>query len=81
MRDGKLRVRPLATHEGEQPVLSGRQQTLRLAAERKLNKAFASTFIWPAPKLPLGSGEPAKMRIDKAQVDDGWLQISLAREQ
>jgi len=80
VRDGSLRVRPLATHEGEQPALSGRQQTLRLAAQRKLNKAFASTFTWPAPKLPLGSGEPVKMRIDKSQVDDGWLQISLARE-
>ena len=80
VRQGSLQVRPRAQADGEQASLSGRQQTLRLAVQRKLNKALADTFIWSSPAPPVGSKDQSKLRIGRAQVDGGWLQIALTRE-
>ncbi|MGD9721283.1 MAG: hypothetical protein AB7O59_08745 [Pirellulales bacterium] len=77
VRQGSLRVRPLA-ERGETPAtLSGRQQTLRLAVQRKLNKALAETYIWSSPGLPGAPKEQPKLRIQSAQVDNGWLRLAL----
>jgi hypothetical protein len=81
VREGSLRVRPMPQADGRTPATSGRQQALRLAVQRKLNKAFADTFIWTSPIL---SGddqkrETAKLKVERAQVDGGWLQMSLKR--
>jgi hypothetical protein len=77
-RAGRLRVRALG-EDGKKPAARGRQQTLRLAVERKLNKAFARTFLWHSPTLPVTGNDPPKLAIRRARVDAGWLQLALGR--
>ena len=79
VRQGNLRVRPPAEANREPSATSGRQQTLRLAVQRKLNKAFADTYVWPGPTLPISSDSLAKLRIERAQVEGGWFQLALVR--
>ncbi len=79
VRKGSLRVRPLSV-DGSPPTISGRQQTLRLAVQRKLNKAFAPEFLWTGPSLPVSGKDAPRLAIERAQVEGGWLQLSLRRE-
>ncbi len=76
VRQGSVRVKPVVA-PGESGI-SGRQQTLRLAVQRKLNKALATEFVWAGPSLSAGEAETHRLRIQKAHVDAGWLQVALA---
>jgi hypothetical protein len=76
VRQGSVRVKPVAA-PGEGGI-SGRQQTLRSAVQRKLNKALAAEFVWAGPSLSAGEAESRRLRIQKAHVDAGWLQVALA---
>lgn len=79
VRQGSVHVKPLAQGEGAQQVISGRQQTLRLAVQRKLNKAMAEQFLWTGFAMPTSSKEDEKLHVKRAQVDGGWLQMALSR--
>ncbi len=80
VREGSLLVRPRAKRGEETPALSGRQQTLRLAVQRKLNRALEKTYIWASPTLPVSDEDQPKLRITRAVVDGGWLQLALSSE-
>ncbi len=77
MRQGRVRVSPLATSEGEAPKISGRQQTLRLAVERKLAKVLTSELEGGEVKLPFSSEESTELRVEKVQLNGPWLQLAL----
>ena len=79
VQQGKLQVKPPALADGEAPAPSGRQQTLRLGAERKLNKALAKEFFWSGPPVPGSADKDAKMRVRGAQAEHGWLQVALSQ--
>jgi hypothetical protein len=79
VQQGKLQVKPPALADGAAPVPSGRQQTLRLGAERKLNKALAKEFFWSGPPVPGSKDKAAKMRVRGAQAEHGWLQVALSQ--
>jgi hypothetical protein len=79
VREGGVRVRPLAAPGDESPELSGRQQTLRLAVQRKLNRALAETYTWAGPALPLDGNQDDTLRIQSARADQDWLQLALNR--
>lgn len=76
-RQGRVRVKPLARKDGEKPVLSGRQQTLRVAVERKLAKVLTGELEWAEVKMPLGDEDETTLRLERAQVVAPWLQIGL----
>jgi hypothetical protein len=80
VRDGNLRVKPLPRGEDGGKAMSGRQQTLRLAVQRRLGKVFAEELLWPRLKLPGATGERSKLRVQRATADGGWLQLALAPE-
>jgi hypothetical protein len=77
VRDGGVRVRGSAEASGGRT--SGRQQTLRLAVERKLNKALPVELVWAAPKLPMTDSARQALAVRSAVADDGWLQIAFNR--
>lgn len=77
VREGGVRVRGSAEATGGRT--SGRQQTLRLAVERKLNKALPAELAWAAPKLPMTDSSRPALAIRSAIADDGWLQIAFNR--
>ena len=80
VQQGKLQVKPPALADGAAPAPSGRQQTLRLGAERKLNKALAKEFFWSGPPVPGSADKEAKMRVRGAQAERGWLQVALSQD-
>jgi hypothetical protein len=80
VQQGKLQVKPPALADGAAPAPSGRQQTLRLGAERKLNKALAKEFFWSGPPVPGSADKEAKMRVRGAQAERGWLQVALGQD-
>jgi hypothetical protein len=76
-RQRALRVKPLAV-EGEQPkAISGRQQTLKLAVQRRLGRVLTEELRWPAIALPDWIDRGAKLRVDAVSADAGWLQMAL----
>jgi hypothetical protein len=77
VRQGSLRVRPWNADENQPAEISGRQQTLRVAVQRKLNRALNDTYLWASPEFPFDEAKPTKMQIEAAQVDGGWLQVAL----
>lgn len=79
-RQGRVRVRPAATGPGEKPRISGRQQTLRVAVERKLSKVLTAELLWPEVAVPLSEGDETTMRLERAQVEATWLQIGLSQQ-
>ncbi len=82
VRQGRLRVTPLTgkDEDGEKPKISGRQQTLKLAVQRKLGKVLTAELAAAGVKLPLAEGEPSALRMERARVVGSWLQIGLAPE-
>jgi hypothetical protein len=78
-RDGGVRVRGNAEVSGGRT--SGRQQTLRLAVERKLNKALPVELVWAVPKLPMTDSTRQALAIRSSMADHGWLQIAFTRRQ
>jgi hypothetical protein len=79
VRQGSVVVRPRVEGEGTLP-LSGRKQTLRLAVQRKLNKALPNEVVWTMPELPLTGGDQPKLHVRNATADRGWLQIAFSRQ-
>lgn len=77
VRQGSLRVRPWNIEEDKPAEISGRQQTLRVAVQRKLNRALAETYVWSSPKLPIDDSTETTLRVEAAQVAGGWLQVAL----
>jgi hypothetical protein len=73
-----VRVTPVAQKDGDKPVLSGRQQTLKVAVQRKLGKVLTEELEWSEVKLPLGDEDETTLRFERAQVAAPWLQIGLA---
>ncbi|MEX0679059.1 MAG: hypothetical protein WD063_18440 [Pirellulales bacterium] len=80
VRQGRLRVTPIVSSEGNAPLISGRQQTLRLAVERKLAKVLSAELLFSGAALPLSRDEKTTLRLERAQVVAPWLQIGLAPE-
>jgi hypothetical protein len=78
VRQGRLRVAPLARSEGEPPVISGRQQTLRLAVQRKLEKVLADELQWSGSSLPLPGDEETVLELRRARLAGPWLQLGLS---
>ena len=76
VRQGSLRVRPLAERGEATPALSGRQQTLRLAAQRKLNRALAETYLWAGPAWETAGKQTKTLPILRVSVENGWLQLA-----
>jgi hypothetical protein len=80
VRQGRVRVTPLASGEGAAPKISGRQQTLRLAVERKLAKVLTAELEGSAVKLPLSAGHESVLRVERLQLNGPWLQMALSPE-
>ncbi len=70
-------MRPWNIEEDKPAEISGRQQTLRVAVQRKLNRALAETYLWASPKLPIDESTETTMHVEAAQVAGGWLQVAL----
>ena len=79
VRQGGVRVKPVS-ESGEPTALSGRQQTLRLAVQRKLNKALAEEFLWPGLEWPSADDKDARLSVGRVQASGGWLQMSLHKK-
>ncbi len=77
LREGRVRVRPLASGDGNAPVVSGRQQTLRLAVERKLAKVLTPELEGTDIRLPLTGDEQTTLRVESVQLVGAWLQLGL----
>jgi len=77
LREGKVKVMPLATAAGA-PKLSGRQQTLRLAVERKLSKVLTAEIAGEPLKLPISADEERPLRVENVRLAGEWLQLGLA---
>jgi hypothetical protein len=75
-REGRVRVRPLATAEGA-AKLSGRQQTLRLAVERKLSRVLASEIENDPVKLPISAEDRRPLQVKHVRLVGEWLQLGL----
>jgi len=78
-REGKVKVMPLATAEGT-PKLSGRQQTLRLAVERKLSKVLSSEIEGTPLNLPISEEDERPLRVENVRLAGEWLQMGLSPE-
>ncbi len=78
-REGKVKVMPLATADGA-PKLSGRQQTLRLAVERKLSKVLSSEIAAEPVTLPISKDDERPLRVENVRLAGEWLQMGLAPE-
>ncbi len=79
VRQGSVRVKPVS-QTGEPATVSGRQQTLRLAVQRKLNKALAEEFLWPGLQWPSADDKDARLSVGRVQASGGWLQMSLHKQ-
>jgi hypothetical protein len=78
VRQGRVRVTPRATDRGEDgPRVSGRQQTLRLAVERKLASVFPEQLENTDIELPLAGDRPPALRIEQVRIEGPWLQLVL----
>ena len=77
VRQGNLRVKPLPQGDDGAKTMSGRQQTLRLAVQRRLGKVFAEELLWPRFALPGATTERSKLRVERVTADGGWLQLVL----
>jgi len=77
VRQGRVRVSPLATGDGEAPKTSGRQQTLRLAVERKLAKVLTAELEGGEVKLPFSPEDESALRVERVQLKGPWLQMAL----
>ena len=81
VRQGRVRVTPIVRTDGKRPVISGRQQTLRLAVQRKLAKVLTAELEFSGVAMPLADDEEeTKMRLERAQLVAPWLQIGLSPE-
>ncbi len=76
VRQGRLRVAPLASRDGSAPKISGRQQTLRLAVQRKLEKVLTEELSLGDVELPVADQTP--LRAERVQLSGPWLQIGLS---
>jgi hypothetical protein len=81
VRQGRVRVRPRAADGEDKPTISGRQQTLRVAVERKLAKVLTEELQWDDVKLPLGEDDDTTLRLERVQLAAQWLQIGLAPQE
>ena len=77
-RKGSVRV-TMAAATGGQRAAGGRQQTLRVAVQRKLNKVLPESVSWKPSVLSGPNGKPLELQIERATANDGWLCISLGR--
>jgi hypothetical protein len=78
VRQGHVRVKPLATADGTPRKTSGRQQTLRLAVERKLSKVLTAELRGTEVKLPLAGETESRLTLKGAKITENWLQLALA---
>ena len=80
VRQGSVRVKPVSENGTAPTAVSGRQQTLRLAVQRKLNRTLAEEFVWSGFKWPSGDKEDARLSVGRVQCGGGWLQMSLRKQ-
>jgi hypothetical protein len=80
VRQGRVRVAPRSLGEGQAPVISGRQQTLRLAVERRLAKVLTEELLFSNASLPLTGDKETSVRLERARIAGPWLQIGMAPE-
>lgn len=79
IREGKVKVTPSATADGA-PKLSGRQQTLRLAVERRLSKVLSAEIAAEPVKFPISEDDERPLRVENVRLAGEWLQIGLGPE-
>ncbi|REK19510.1 MAG: hypothetical protein DWQ37_00055 [Planctomycetota bacterium] len=77
VRQGRLRVTPMATNDNDAPRISGRQQTLKLAVQRKLEKVLTDELKWSDSSLPLPGDSEAVLQLKRARLEGPWLQLGL----
>jgi hypothetical protein len=80
VRQGRLRVTSIVRSDDKAPVISGRQQTLRLAVQRKLAKVLTEELVFDSVALPLSEDEETTLHVERVQLDAPWLQIGLRPE-
>jgi hypothetical protein len=68
----------LVREPGDDGPLTGRQQTLRIGAQRKIAGLIGEEFAWSEVRLPLTPGEPQKFDIAALLAEGDWLQLALA---
>jgi hypothetical protein len=75
VRQERLRVIPISSGNGEAPVQSGRQQTLRLALQRRLERWFTDELGWSDATLPLPGEDDTVLHLRQARLAGPWLEL------
>jgi len=78
LRQGNLRVMPAAKEGDDGPKLSGRQQTLKLAVQRKLSRVLSEELVAGDVKLPMTGDAETALVVKDARVTGPWLQMGLS---
>ncbi len=76
-RKGSVRVATGTKAEGRRGTGGGRQQTLRVAAQRKLNKVLPETISWKLPPQSGPNGKPLRLQIKVPKHTTGGLYLAL----
>jgi hypothetical protein len=66
--------------EGDDGPLTGRQQTLRVGAQRKLDRVLGEELVWSRIRLPLAAGKPQRFEVAELLADKNWLQMGLKQD-
>lgn len=59
----------------EERLVSGRQQTLRLVAQRRLSRILPETFQGDLPRWELSESKALRASVIRQQVASGWWQL------
>jgi hypothetical protein len=79
LRDGGVRVSFTSPGGGPVGRVTGRQQTLKSAVQRKLARVLASELYWrPVGASPSTVANGDSFSIVDSTADDGWLRVTLA---
>ena len=76
-RIGTVRVLSAASSDGQRPAVAGRQQTLRVAVQRKFNKVLPEKITWQPPPVPRANAKSVELHVERAVADGGWLWMGL----
>ncbi len=78
-REGGFRTRAVAEEGSNDVAASGRQQTLRVALRRLLDRSLPAQLTWPTADANSATAPSPldNLRIALISVTDGWLQLAL----
>ncbi|MEX0937841.1 MAG: hypothetical protein WDZ59_08260 [Pirellulales bacterium] len=78
VRQGRLRVSPLTREGDNAPTISGRQQALRLAVQRRLERLLPDELRWSEASVPLPGEGDAVLQLERVRLIGPWLQMGLS---